>query len=763
MKLLNKLPVTMVTIMLLLTLKTIAQKSGSLVPLPVSLTEKKGNSTLSGSVSIFCNEPSLFDALQLFSSQLALTSGIKSGKTANQQQADIIIIKQPDYKPGQYSLNINSDKIVLKAATPQGAFYAGQTLMQLCPPEIFGNKKSIAGKIKLPCMEINDYPRFPYRGMHLDVCRHFFPKEFVMKYIDFIAMHKMNYFHFHLTDDQGWRIEIKKYPKLTEIGSKRKGTLIGSYSDVPHRFDTIAYGGYYTQDDIRQIVDYAAKRYVTVIPEIEMPGHAMAAIAAYPELSCTKKQIDVSTIWGVFDDVFCNRESTFEFMENVLTEVIALFPSPYIHIGGDECPKVRWKECPDCQNRMKEQGLKTEEELQSYFIHRMEKFLNSKGKQIIGWDEILEGGLAPNATVMSWRGIDGAIAAAKEKHYAIMTPGTHCYLDHYQSLSLNEPIAIGGYTPLMKVYDFEPIPSELTTDQQKYILGAQGNIWTEYILNEAHVEYMAFPRLCALAEVNWTPPERKNEADFKKRLIHHLLRLKAMNVNFAKHVFDPEVTTSANEKAELEITLTPMKASDIIRYAINHEPTDQDPIYTKPVTLTSASTFYCRAQGEVQGSLLSVTFYKSASFGANLTLKHAASDRYPGAKGAATLVDGLKGGKRYDGQNWLGFSGDDMEAVIDLGSKKSISEVAVGSMDIKGSWIHPPKRLQVYTSNDGIDYKIVSDASAPLDADGIAHSATFKEEARYVKIIAQNQGIIPDGFQGAGHKAWLFIDEIMVK
>ncbi|HMX83711.1 MAG TPA: family 20 glycosylhydrolase, partial [Saprospiraceae bacterium] len=284
MKLLNKLPVTMVTIMLLLTLKTIAQNSGSLVPLPVSLTEKKGNSTLSGSVSIFCNEPSLFDALQLFSSQLALTSGIKSGKTANQQQADIIILKQQDYKSEQYSLNISPDKIVIKAATPQGVFYAGQTLMQLCPPEIFGNKKSIMGKIELPCMEIKDYPRFQYRGMHLDVCRHFFPKEFVMKYIDFIAMHKMNYFHFHLTDDQGWRIEIKKYPKLTEIGSKRKGTLIGSYSDVPHRFDTIAYGGYYTQDDIRQIVDYAAKRYVTVIPEIEMPGHAMAAIAAYPEL-----------------------------------------------------------------------------------------------------------------------------------------------------------------------------------------------------------------------------------------------------------------------------------------------------------------------------------------------------------------------------------------------------------------------------------------------------------------------------------------------
>lgn len=440
-----------------------------------------------------------------------------------------------------YKISIRSNCIVISAGSNDaGLFYAFQSLVQLIPPtEIKSLKQAPKSQFTIPCVTIEDSPRFQWRGMHLDVCRHFFPVSFVKRYIDLIAQYKMNVFHWHLTEDQGWRIEIKKYPKLTTIGSWRSGTMVGKYSN--QKYDTVNYGGFYTQEEIKDVVAYAQTRHITIVPEIEMPGHSLAAIAAYRWLSCTGKPQQVAKGWGVFDDVYCPKDSTFNFLQDVLDEVIALFPGQYIHIGGDECPKTRWKTCSHCQAIIKQEGLKDEHELQSYFIRRIEKYLNSKGKQIIGWDEILEGGLAPNAAVMSWRGTQGGIEAAKQKHYVVMTPGKPCYFDHYQSKNKQaEPLAIGGFNPLDSVYNYEPVPSVLSNEDKKFIMGAQANVWTEYILTEKQVEYMAVPRMLALAEVNWTQPENKNFKQFLVRLKKHKAHLDAQQVNYAKHFLPDE-------------------------------------------------------------------------------------------------------------------------------------------------------------------------------------------------------------------------------
>jgi len=384
---------------------------------------------------------------------------------------------------------------------------------------------------KVPCLNIRDYPRFKWRGAMLDVCRYFMPKEFVKKFIDLLALHKMNVLQLHLTEDQGWRIEIKKYPKLTRIGAWRKETLSGHYRDQPHQYDNKPHGGFYTQEDIRELVAYAKDRFVTLVPEIEMPGHAQAAIASYPELGNLEQKLPVRTIWGVNKNIFNAEEKTILFLQDVLTEVLDLFPGEFIHIGGDEATKTQWEESKKAQARIKELGLKDTHELQSYFIGRMDKFLTQKGRRLVGWDEILEGGLAKGATVMSWRGDKGGVIAAKAGHDVVMAPTHSTYLDYYQSKSKGEPLAIGGYLPLEKVYQFEPIPKELTKEEAKHILGAQGQIWTEYIPDPKQAEYMAFPRLCALSEVVWSP-KNKNYPGFILRLKNHLLRLHALDVNY---------------------------------------------------------------------------------------------------------------------------------------------------------------------------------------------------------------------------------------
>ena len=433
-----------------------------------------------------------------------------------------------------YTLRVTPAKVTIGARKPAGLFYGVQTLRQLLPPDIMSPRLVTRTPWLIPAVTIRDIPRYAWRGLMLDVCRHFFDKATVLRFLDLMALHKLNTFHFHLTEDQGWRLAIRKYPQLTRLGARRassppRGDRNGQ--------DGVPYGPYFfTQDDIRDIVAYAARRHITVVPEIEMPGHALAALSAFPALSCTGGPFQPRTRWGVEPDVYCaGKETTFRFLQDVLDEVLALFPSPFIHIGGDECPKERWKECPDCQARMRAEGLKDEHELQRYFVQRMERYLRSKGRRLIGWDEILEGGLAEGAAVMSWRGVAGGIAAAKAGHDVVMTPGTYCYLDHYQSEdTAREPEAIGGNLPIEKVYAYDPTPAELPPARRKHILGVQGNLWSEYLFTWSDVDYMAYPRAAALAEVAWTPQACRNYDAFVQRLQPHVKRLDWLGVNYRR-------------------------------------------------------------------------------------------------------------------------------------------------------------------------------------------------------------------------------------
>lgn len=532
-----------------------------IIPKPQSLEISQGRFLITPQTKI-SGTSDLENEGQYLSSFLALTTKMNIPFVTQSSGSIELKIDKNIKEDEGYLLSVTSDKILISGKNSKGVFYGIQTLRQLLPASLEAGKSS-TDKITIPAVSIKDNPRFSYRGMHLDVGRHIFPVSFVKKYIDLIALHKMNTLHWHLTEDQGWRIEIKKYPKLTEIGSKRYGTITGHFHQETGNDET-EYGGFYTQEEVKDIVKYATQRHITVIPEIELPGHASAAIASYPFLSCFPDEPTfvtnnmgskagkeaqakgspkiVQETWGVFDDVFCaGNEKTFTFLEDVLAEIIPLFPSEYVHIGGDECPKSNWQRCPACQKRMKDNKLANEHELQSYFIQRMEKYLNAKGKKIIGWDEILEGGLAPNATVMSWRGEKGGIEAAKQHHNVIMTPGTHCYFDKYQVDKQDyakEPLAIGGFISVEKVYSYDPTPDALTAEEKKYILGAQGNVWTEYMDTTNYVEYMVLPRMSALSEVVWTPKENKNWTDFKVRLNTMKLRYDALGVNYAKHVFE---------------------------------------------------------------------------------------------------------------------------------------------------------------------------------------------------------------------------------
>ncbi|MDP4187601.1 MAG: beta-N-acetylhexosaminidase [Bacteroidota bacterium] len=510
----------------------LAQKQSTIIPAPASITYSRGHFRFNKKTSILVSTSNheINEIARYLADQVKTLDGLELPVVNSSKPVKRSVVLKIDQNPDKkesYSLVVSRKNITIDGASSTGLFYGVQSLLQLISPQ-----SAQVRKINIPCQEIQDSPSFAWRGMHLDVCRHFFPVECVKRMIDMLALHKMNVLHWHLTDDQGWRIEIKRYPKLTEIGGWRNGTLIGHYTETGQKYDSIRYGGFYTQDQIREVVKYAQSRFVTVIPEIEMPGHAVAALTAYPQYSCTGGPFEVRKLWGVSDDVYCaGKEETFEFLENILTEVMDLFPGEYIHIGGDECPKARWKECPYCQKRIKDEGLKDELELQSYFVKRIEKYIASKGKKMIGWDEILEGGLPERATVMSWRGIQGGIEAAQTGHDVIMTPGEYCYFDHYQAKQ-NEPLAIGGFLPLEKVYSFNPVPPTLSADKVKHILGAQANVWTEYIPTESYLEYMIFPRLCAMSEVLWTPKEKQDYSQFQTRLKIHLKRLDKLGIHY---------------------------------------------------------------------------------------------------------------------------------------------------------------------------------------------------------------------------------------
>lgn len=522
----------------LMTSKSRAQDI-NIIPQPVKMTVQKGSFIITPATEMVLADNAEAASAAFLNDYLQQYYGF-SLKTVSKPSSKNHIgistrrfVKAPQHE-NEYALTVAPASVTISGNSDQATFYGIQSLIQLLPVEK-------GDRLSIPAVSITDYPRFAYRGLHLDVGRHFFPVSFVKKYIDYIALHKMNYFHWHLTEDQGWRIEIKKYPLLTSVGAWRNGTIIGHYPGTGN--DSLRHGGFYTQDEVRDVVAYAKARYVEVIPEIEMPGHSLGALAAYPSLGCTGGPYQVQQTWGVFRDVYCaGNDSVFTFLQDVLDEVMPLFPSKYVHIGGDECPKDSWKKCPKCQQRIKNEHLKDEHELQSYFVQRMEKYINSKGKTMIGWDEILEGGLAPNAIVMSWRGEKGGIDAARQDHDVIMTPGAYVYFDHAQNKP-EDSVTIGGYLPLDKVYGYEPVPKELNAEQAKHVMGAQANVWTEYIGNVPKLEYMLFPRLSALSEVLWSPKENREWNGFTRRMQAQYRRYDLWGANYNKAAASVKTTT----------------------------------------------------------------------------------------------------------------------------------------------------------------------------------------------------------------------------
>ena len=667
-----------------------------------------------------------------------------------------------------YVLTTTPEGINLNGQTENGVFYGIQTLRKSIPAE------AKEATILIPAGEIKDEPRFSYRGMHLDVGRHFFPKEFMKKYIDLLALHNMNTFHWHLTDDQGWRIEIKKYPKLTEIGSQRSRTVIGRNTQ---EYDNTPYGGFFTQEEAKEIVKYAQERYITVIPEVDLPGHMLAALAAYPEMGCTGGPYEVCPRWGIFEDVLCiGNDQTMQFLEDVMSEIIEIFPSKYVHIGGDEAPRTRWEKCPKCQARIKTEGLKAdknhtaEDRLQSYCMTRIEEFLNSKGRQIIGWDEILEGDVAPNATVMSWRGMEGGIKAAQLGHDVIMTPTSFCYFDYYQTADTkDEPLGIGGYVPIEKVYSLEPVPAVLTEEQSKHILGAQANLWTEYIHSSEHVEYMVLPRMAALAEVQWTQPEKKDFKDFTKRLARLMKFYQRDGFNYAKHVFDLKVdfTPDVTKKAVV-VTLSTIDDAPIYYTLDGTEPTTASLKYTEPVSITETADFQAvviRPEGKSKVVNKKISFNKATYCPIELTFQP--SEKYKFG-GAITLVDGMKGNDSYATGAWLGFVGGDVEAIIDLGQETEIKQVATNAIVDMSAWIMGSTGLVVSISDDNKEFREVAAKDIPaetnIDKKGVEnYEITFDPvKARYVKVVIKRSPALPKGHAGEGKAAYMFIDEIEV-
>lgn len=735
----------------------------TLIPKPNYIKYESGRFHLSASTKILVDNDRAFSDALIFNEFIKTLYGfeLQINKIKVFEGNNTIRLQDFNYlgEQGGYILQVEKNHIDIMG-DKDGIFYGLQTLKQLLP------LKS-KGKVKLNCMTINDSPQFSWRGMHLDVCRHFFDKEFIKKYIDFLASYKMNTFHWHLTDDQGWRIEIKKFPNLTKTGAWRKGTVVGHASDYANQYDTSIYGGFFTQDDIREIVAYAQQRHITIVPEIEMPGHSLAALASYPVFSCTGGPFQPSTKWGVFEDVFCPTDTTFKFLEEVLTEVMDLFPGKYIHIGGDEVPKARWRECPHCQALIKQKGLKDENELQSYFIRHIDSFLTAHGRNTIGWDEILEGGLAANAAVMSWRGTEGGIAAAKLHHEVVMTPGGYCYFDYYQGDPVNEPLAIGGYTTVEKVYSYEPTPAVLDLSEVPYVLGAQGNVWTEYIADPKHVEYMVFPRICALAEVLWTDSSLRNFPDFRDRLVKHFNLLDKLDINYSKALFEIKKTASPSpDGSGVLLSLTQAFKSGTIRYSTDStEPTKHSSKYKKPLQITR-DCFIKVACFDHHGNMKGKTeqkFRVNLATGKKINLVNQPSSRYNNG-GAFALLDGIMGRIPWSGKEWLGFLGTDMIAEIDLGNSTLISNITVDVLSSETNWIHLPKSIEILVSDDNKSYKSLMTAdSALIRSKGRAIDFNFTPiQAQYIRIITKNQGKIPAGKPGEGEDAWLFIDEIMV-
>lgn len=743
-----------------------------IVPLPHEIVTAQGNPfVLKSGVKILYPEGNdkMQRNAQFLADYLKTATGKDFAIEAGTEGANAIVLALggENENAEAYQLKVTADGVTITGTTEAGVFYGIQSLRKSLPI-------AVGAEVSLPAVEINDAPRFSYRGAHFDTSRHFFTVDEVKEYIDMMVLHNMNRFHWHITEDQGWRLEIKKYPKLTEIGSKRAETVIGHNSG---EYDGKPYGGFYTQDEAREIVAYAAERYVTVIPEIDLPGHMQAALAAYPELGCTGGPYEVWKIWGVSEDVLCaGNDQVLKFLEDVYAELIDIFPSEYIHVGGDECPKVRWAQCPKCQARIKALGLKSddkhtkEERLQSFVINHIEKFLNEHGRQIIGWDEILEGGLAPNATVMSWRGEAGGIEAAKQHHNVIMTPNTYLYFDYYQSKDTDtEPMAIGGYLPLERVYSYEPMPTSLTPEEQKYITGVQANLWTEYIPTFSQAQYMVLPRWAALSEVQWSAPEDKNYDDFVSRLSRLIHWYDAEGYNYAKHVFDVKADFTPNtEEGTMDITLSTLDNAPIHYTLDGTEPTVASPVYEGVLKIKENAVFSAKAiRPSGESKLLTETFTFSKASMKPIVANQPVNKQYE-FNGVSTLVDGLRGNRNYKTGRWIAFYKNDMDVTIDLQQATEISSVSLSTCVEKGDWVFDARGLSVAISEDGENFKEVASedypAMAEADKNGVIdHKLSFDAvSARYVKVVALSEHEIPAWHGGKGNPAFLFVDEITI-
>ena len=664
-----------------------------------------------------------------------------------------------------YQVTITANNITINGASKAGTFYGVQFLRKSIPVQK-------VSKVTFPAKIITDKPYFAYRGAHLDSARHFFSADSVRIYIDMLALHNINKFHWHLTDDQGWRFESKKYPELTVVGSTRSQTMLGKEWD---KFDGKPHSGFYTQQEMKELVKYAAERNITIIPEIDLPGHMVAVLATYPKLGCTGGPYKVRETWGVAEDVLCaGNDETYDFIKNILEEVTEIFPSEYIHIGGDECPKNSWKKCPKCQAKIKALGIKgdakhtAEEYLQSHIITFAEEVLAKKGRKMIGWDEILEGGLAPNATVMSWRGIGGAIEAAKSNHDAIMTPMSFCYFDFYQTDKTDkEPLAIGNYLPVERVYSFNPYPEALNKEQQKHILGVQANIWTEYIQTFKHVEYMALPRMAALAEVQWvTPTKPKNYQEFLQRLMRLLPIYEVEGYTYAKHIFDlrAEVKPGVDE---INVTFSCLQDTPIYYTTDGSEPTKNSNVYKEPLKLTQNTNLKAKVFGKEGESEFNQEFFFNKVTVRPIEFLSKPIQNYA-YNGAITLVDGRKGGTNSRSSEWLGFSEAPCEALITLKDNTLVKEVSFNAFIETGDWIYPPTNFEVWGSKDGKNYELLGKESYALPKEHFKEIKTYTlsfpaKEVTYLKVKINEVNKIPAFHEGAaGKPGFLFIDEIQV-
>ena len=751
----------------------------NVIPYPNDVELRAGTFNAAGAEFYYSSEiePLAVNVIEAFATQLSMVTSKTSTLAQGTSENGFIFIQNPEIAPEAYTLDVSENAVVVESSSLRGFNYAVQTIKQMLPVEIYKQTATKGVDWLMPCASINDAPRFGYRGLHLDESRHFFGMDEVKRYLDIMEVHKLNTFHWHLTDDQGWRIEIKKYPELTSVGALRSGTCVkkdfNSTDGIPY-----GEGMWYTQDQIREIIDYAASKGIVVIPEIDLPGHMLAALTAYPELGCTGGPYEVWTRWGISNDVLCaGNEKVYEFLENVLAEVCELFPSEYIHVGGDECPKVRWETCPKCQAKIRQlgykdkDGQKAEHYLQSYVISRIEKFLNSKGKSVIGWDEILEGEVAPNATIMSWRGVEGGLRAARMGHDAIMTPNTYFYIDYYQSMDIkNEPFGIGGYLPVERCYSYEPYADGMTDEEKAHILGVQANMWTEYVATTEHLEYMVLPRLAALAEVQWCNADRKDWGRFHNSIDDLCKIYETMGYNYATHVLQVggEVIPEP-ENACVKVVLS-AQGDAPIRYTLDgSQPGRRSMLYTDTLVIDKSCTLTAvavRDDVDPKYFVKSFEFHKAAGRKiVEMTEPHS-SYVY---NAPSNLLDGVRAAEIYKSGEWAGWRSRPFEAVIDMGGSEPYSSVTVGTLVSKASRFFNPAEMAVFISDDGQEFtEVASQIYEPVasDFEDCVYDVVLEfpeTSARYVKVYAESFSQLPQWHYDYGRTPSLLIDEVIIK